>query len=123
MAKGLLFEEGLFVLLVSDVLLHDILFYTLRLLGVFFRQPQELSTSLGIGQHTLRLLARRTSLSTFPEPSRWMSCTEGGPWGSRMCHRGCGSGPCPCTHPQSRSQGEGSQCPYRGAGSSFRTAL
>ena len=35
MAEGLLFEEGLFVLLVPDVLLHDILFYTLRLLGVF----------------------------------------------------------------------------------------
>ena len=34
--EGLLFEEGLFVLLVPDVLLHDILFYTLRLLGVFF---------------------------------------------------------------------------------------
>ena len=35
MAECLLFEEGLFVLLVPDVLLHDILFYTLRLLGVF----------------------------------------------------------------------------------------
>ena len=23
-----------------------------------------------------------------------------------MCHRGFGSGPCPCTHPRSRSQGE-----------------
>ena len=33
MAKGLLFEET--SLLVPDVLLHGILFYTLRLLGVF----------------------------------------------------------------------------------------
>ena len=24
-----------------------------------------------------------------------------------MCHRGFGSGPCPCTHPGCRSQGEG----------------
>ena len=86
MAKGLLFEEGLFVLLVPDVLLHDFLFYTLRLLGVFFRRPQGLSTSLGAGQHTLRLLARRTRLLTFPEPSCWPNCTEGGPGGSRMCH-------------------------------------
>ena len=46
MAKGLLFEEGLFVLHVSDELLHDILFYTLSLLGLsFFRRPQWLSTS------------------------------------------------------------------------------
>ena len=34
---------------------------------------------LGAGQHTLRLLGRRTRLSTFPEPSCWLSCTEGGP--------------------------------------------
>ena len=61
MAEGLLFEEGPFVLLVPDVLLHDIL----RLLGVFFQQSQGLSTSLGAGQHILRLLARRTRPSTF----------------------------------------------------------
>ena len=35
MAKCLLFEEGLFVLLVSDVLLHDILFYTFAFLVCF----------------------------------------------------------------------------------------
>ena len=29
MAEGLLFEEGLFVLLMSDALFHDILFHTL----------------------------------------------------------------------------------------------
>ena len=123
MAEGLIFEEGLFVLLVLDVLLHDILFYTLCLLGVFFRRPQGWSTSLGAGQHTLRLLALCTRLLTFPEPSCWLNCTEGGPGGSRMCHRGFGSGPCPCTHPLSRFQGEGCQCPCRGAGSSLRTAL
>ena len=32
MSKGLLFEEGLFVLLVVDVLLHGVLFHTLSLL-------------------------------------------------------------------------------------------
>ena len=32
---------------------------------------------MGAGQHTLRLLARRTRLSTFPETSCWLSCTEG----------------------------------------------
>ena len=89
----------------------------------FFRKPQGLSTSLGAGQHALRLLARRTRLTTFPGPSCWLSCTEGGPRGSRMCHRRFGSGPFPCTHPRSRSQGEGCQCPCRGAGSSVRTAL
>ena len=89
----------------------------------FFRQPQGLSTSLGAGQHTLRLLARRTRLSTFPEPSCFLSCTEGGPVGSRMCHRGFGSTPCPCTLPWSRSQREGCQCSCRGAGNSLRTAL
>ena len=89
----------------------------------FFRRPQGLSTSSGAGQHTLRLLARRTHLLTFHEPSCWPNCTEGGPGGSRMCHRGFGSGPCPCTHPWSRSQGEGCQCPCRGAGSSLRTAF
>ena len=99
------------------------LFYTLRLLGVSFRQPHGSSTSLGAGQHTLRLLARRTHFSTFPEPYCWLSCTECGPGGSRMCFRGFGSGPCPCTHPRSRSQVEGCQCPCRGAGSSLRTAL
>ena len=88
MAEGLLFDEGLFVLLVPDVLLHDILFYTLRLLGVFYRQSQGLSTSLGAGQHTVRLLARRTRLSTFPESSCWPNCTEGGPGGSQTCRRG-----------------------------------
>ena len=61
-----------------DVLLIDILFYAFRLLSVFFRQPQGLSTSLGAAQHTLRFLARRTRLSTFPEPSCWPNCTEGG---------------------------------------------
>ena len=35
MAEGLLVEEGLFVLLVSDVFLHDILFHALCLLDVF----------------------------------------------------------------------------------------
>ena len=89
----------------------------------FLHQPQGLSTSLGAGQHTLRLFARRTRLSTFPEPSCCLNCTEGGPGGSRMCHRGFGSRPCPCTHPRSRSQEEGCQCPCRGAGSSLRTAL
>ena len=34
MAEGLLFEEGLFVLLMSDVPFHDILFHTLCLLDV-----------------------------------------------------------------------------------------
>ena len=86
MAKGLFFEEGLFVLLLSDVLLHDILFTPFAFL-MFFHQPQGMSTPLGAGQHT--------RLSTFPEPSCWLSCTEGGPGGSRMCHRGFGSGPCP----------------------------
>ena len=43
--------------------------------------------------------------------------------GSRMCPRGFGSGPCPCTHPRSRSVGEGCQCPCREADSSLRTAL
>ena len=33
-AEGLLFEEGLFVLLMSDALLHDMLFHTLCLLDV-----------------------------------------------------------------------------------------
>ena len=61
----------------------------------FFHKPRGLSTSLGAGQHTLRLLARHTRLSTFPEPSCWLSCTEDGLVGSRMCHRGFGSGPCP----------------------------
>ena len=90
---------------------------------VFFHKPQGSSTSLGAGQHTLRLLARHTRLSTFPEPSCWLSCTEDGPVGSRMCHRGFGSGPCPCTHPLSGSRGEGCQCPCRGTDSSLRTAL
>ena len=44
MAEGLLVEEGLFVLLVSDVFLHDILFHALGLLDVF-------STSLQDGVH------------------------------------------------------------------------
>ena len=88
-----------------------------------FRRPQGLSTSLGAGQHTLRLLARRTRLLTFPEPSCWPNCTEGGPGDSRMCHRGFGSGPCPCTRLRSPSQGEGCQCSCRGAGSSLRTAF
>ena len=123
MAEGLLFEQGLFVLLVPDVFLHDILFYALHLLGVFFHQPPRLNTSLGASQHTLRLLARLTRLSTFPEPSCWLSCTKGGPGVSRMCHRGFGSGPCPCTHPLSGSQGEGCQCLCRVAGSSVRTVL
>ena len=35
MAEGLLFKEGLFVLLMSDALLHDILFHTLCLLDFF----------------------------------------------------------------------------------------
>ena len=82
---------------------------------VFFRHPQWLSSSLGAGQHTLRLLALRARLSTFPEPYCWLSCTEGGPEGSRMCHRGFGSGICPCTYPRYRSQGEGCQCQCRGA--------
>ena len=34
MAEGLLFEEGLFILLMSDVPFHDILFHTLCLLDV-----------------------------------------------------------------------------------------
>ena len=124
-AEVLLFEEGLFVLLVPDVFLHDILFYAFRLLSVFFRQPQGqgLSTSLSAGEHTLRLLARRTRLSTFPEPSCWPNCTEGGPWGSQTCRRDLGFGPCPCTRPRSRSQGEGCQCLRRGAGSSLRDVL
>ena len=82
---------------------------------VFFHQPPGLNTSLGAGQHTLRLLARRTRLSTFPEPFCWLSCTKGGPGGSRMCHRGFCSGPCPCIHPLSGSQREGCQCLCRGA--------
>ena len=77
MAEGLLFEEGRFVLLMPDVLLHDI--FTPFAFLVFFCQPQGLSTSLGAGQHTLRSLAQRTRLSTFPEPSCWLSCPEGGP--------------------------------------------
>ena len=72
---------------VSDVLIHDILFSPFAFL-VFFCRPQGLNTSLGAGQHTLRLLARHTRLSTFPEPSCWLSCTEGGLGGSRMCHSG-----------------------------------
>ena len=32
---------------------------------------------MGSGQHTLRLLARRTRLLTFPEPFCWSNCTEG----------------------------------------------
>ena len=44
MAEGLLVEEGLFVLLVSDVFLHDILFHALCLLEV-------LSTGLQDGVH------------------------------------------------------------------------
>ena len=60
----------------------------------FFCQPKGLITSLGLGQHTLRLHARRTRLSTFPEPSCWPNCTEGGPGGSQTCQRGLGSGPC-----------------------------
>ena len=90
----------------------------------FFCQPQGLSTSLGASQHTLRLLARRTSLSTFPEPSCWppvqrvvLGVVR------RVLKVLVRSGPCPCTHPRSRSQGEGCQCPCRGAGSSLRTAL
>ena len=61
MAKGLLFEEGLFVLLVPDVLLQDILFYTLLLLGVF---PPASRTEYIFrrSQHTLRLPARCTRL-------------------------------------------------------------
>ena len=98
-------------------------FFTPFAFLVFFRQSQELSTSLGAGQHTLRLLARLTRLSTFPEPSCWPNYTEGGPGGSQTCRRGLGSGPCPCTRPRSRAPGEGCQCPCRGAGSSLRTAL
>ena len=124
MAEGLLFEERLLVLLVPDVLLHDILFYTLRLLGVFSAGLKDRVHLLAqaIGQHTLRLLARHTRLLTLPEPSCWPNCTKGGPGGSWMCHRGLGFGPCPCTHPRSRSR-EGCQCPCRGADSSLHTAL
>ena len=107
-------------------------FYTLRLLGVFFRQPQGLSTSSGAGQHTLRLLAQHTRLSTFPEPCCWPSvfkaagcqppteshrwgeidsCTERGPGGSQTCHRDLDAWPCHGTHPLSGYQGESCQCP------------
>ena len=44
-------------------------FFTPFAFLVFFRRPQGSSRSLGSGQHTLRLLARRTRLLTFPEPS------------------------------------------------------
>ena len=75
MTEGLLFEEGLFVLLVPDVLLHDIALH-LSPSWCFYSPSQGSSTSLNAGQHTLRLPARRTRLSTFPESSCWLSCTE-----------------------------------------------
>ena len=34
-------------------------------------------------------------LSTFPEPSCWPNCKEGGPGVSQTCRRRLGSGPCP----------------------------
>ena len=74
-------------------------FFTPFAFLVFFRQPQGLSTSLGACQHTLRLLARRTHLSTFSEPSCWPNCAEGGPGGSQTCHRDLDAWPCPGTHP------------------------
>ena len=106
-------EEGLFALLVPDVLLHDILYYTLRLLCVF---PP--------ASRIEYIFGRRPTNSAIARPVHSsLNCTEGGPGGSRMCHRGFGSGPCPCTHPRSRSQGEGCQCTCRGAGSSLHIAF
>ena len=98
-------------------------FFTPFAFLVFFPPASRIEYIFGRRPTYSRLLARRTRLSTFPEPSCWLKCTEGNPGGSRMCHRGFGSGPCPCTHPRSRSQGEGCQCPCIGAGSSLRTAF
>ena len=93
-------------------------------LGLFYASS-EASRMLYILRRrpTYSAIARpsHTNLSTFPEPSCWLRCKEGGPGGSHMYHKCLGSEPCPFTHPQSRFQGEGCRCPCTGAGSGPRT--
>ena len=78
MAEGLLFEEGLFVLLVPDVLLHDILFYTLRLLGIF---PHASRIKYIFGHRLTYSAIARSAHSSFNLPRNffWLSCSDGGP--------------------------------------------
>ena len=66
MAEGLLFEEGLFVLLMPDALLHDILFHALCFLDVFAAGLKD-RVHLGAQANVFGNGALRTLVLHFPQ--------------------------------------------------------
>ena len=118
MSKGLLFEEGLFVLLVADVLLHGVLFHALGLLDA-------LSTGL---KDAVYLGAQSNIFCNWAPGALILHLAQhllihhaGGIFGSLKCRRGLHAWPYLGTHPRSGSRGAASLYLYRGADSALHT--